>query len=244
MLDITARSRSSLQASFSDRRLDSLNFQCLFLILCYYTDMKKSSIVLIGLALGVATLTASEYRIKTIKVLPINSYPARIELNGITIAADPYTTDEKSFSAFDIKHLNSHGYFPIHIIIKNATSSFLTLTTRNIVLIRGSGQKLYTTSATLVVDDVVRAGLAVKSPKKLTKDTGSPLTDFTNKELANRTIDPQATTDGFLFFFSPDPQKNPFVGSTLYIPRIEEEGTRKSVGPFSIALDPSASAPK
>lgn len=194
--------------------------------------------IALWLALGSVALTASDYQIKTVNVLPIESYPARKELAGVTIAADPYSTDAKSFTAFDVKRLNSQGYFPVHVIIKNDTSKFLSIKTRNILLVTSSGQKLYTTPATLVVDDVIKSGLVLKTPKKpKSKNSGSPLSDFTNKELANRTIDPATVSDGFLFFFTPNPQSDFFVGSSLYIPQIEEEGTRNQLGPFLIPLD-------
>jgi hypothetical protein len=56
-------------------------------------------------------------------------------------------------------------------------------------------------------------------------------------------VDPGTVADGFLFFFTTDPKKNLFEGSSLYIPKLEEEGTHKPVGPFSIPLD-IALAPK
>jgi hypothetical protein len=206
--------------------------------------MKKWSIAL-GIILGAAILAASDYRIKTVKVLPIESYPARKDLSGLIVAADPYSTDDKSYSAFDVKNLNSKGYFPLHIIIKNDTPMYLNIGTRDVVLVTSSGKLLYTTPAALVVDDVVKAGLASKAPKKVSKDTGSPLSDFINKELANsRIIDPQSVVDGFLFFFTPNPRINPFTGSILYIPKIEEDGTKKALGPFSIPLDGASSPSK
>jgi hypothetical protein len=190
-------------------------------------------------------LIGAEYQIKTVKVLPIESYPARATVGSVTIAADPYTTDERSYSAFDIKNLNSRGYFPIHVIIKNTSSDFLTLRTRNVVLITAEGRQLYTTPATIVVEDVVGSGLASRLPLMKGRDqststkVGSPLSDFTAKELTNRLVDPGAVSDGFLFFFTPDPKKSIFPGSTLYVPKLEEEGTKKALGPFSIPLDPA-----
>ncbi len=199
---------------------------------------------------GPMLLSAFDYQVKTVKVLPIESYPAQVTLGGVTIAADPYSTDDKSFSAFDVKNLNSRGYFPLHVIIRNASSDFLTIHTRNVVLITASGQQLYTTPATVIVDDVFKASLVSKLPKMKSHDLststkpGSPLSDFTGKELTNRFLDPGKVIDGFLFFFTPEPKKNVFEGSTLYIPKIEEEGTRKVLGPFSIPLDPALKSSK
>ena len=178
--------------------------------------------------LGVFGLQAFDYQTKTVPVLPIESYPARMELAGVTIAADPYPSDEMSFSAFDVKDLNSRGYYPVHIIIQNSSQAFLNLRTRNVLLITSAGQQLYTTPATLLVQDVLG---------KVSTKAGSPLADFTAKELTNKVVDPGTVADGFIFFFTPNPHRDFFAGSTLYIPKLEEEGTHKPLGPFSIPLD-------
>ncbi len=183
------------------------------------------------LFLGVIALPAGDYQVKAVKVLPVDSYPARTELGEITIAADPYDYDERSYTAFDIKNLNSRGYNPLHVIVRNNSRNYMNLRTRNIVLITPEGQQLYSTPATVLVEDV--------SNSKSTK-LGSPLSDFTSKELTNRLLDPGTVTDGFLFFFTPNPKKSGFfAGCTLYIPKLEEEGTRKGLGPFAIPLDPA-----
>jgi len=198
--------------------------------------------------LSATILFAFDYEIKAVKVLPIASYPARTALNGVTIAADPYSTNEKSFTAFDVKNLNSRGYFPIHIVVQNESQSALTVRTREVVLILASGKKLYTTPATVVVEDVIGPGLMHKVPsnKSLDRATSakarSPLSDFTQKDITNKSVDPGTTINGFLFIFTKEAKKNIFAGSTLLIPKIEEENTGKSWGPFSIPLDPALQA--
>jgi hypothetical protein len=189
----------------------------------------KTPLVIFSVLVWAIVLQAVDYQARKVKVLPIESYPARTELGGVTIAADPYDYNDKSYTAFDIKNLNSRGYYPVHVIVQNSSQSYLNIRTRNIVLITPAGQHLYSTPATVVVEDV--------SSSKSTK-LGSPLSDFTGKELTNRLIDPGSVTDGFLFFFTPTPKKTDFfVGTTLYIPKLEEEGTHKGTGPFAIPLD-------
>jgi hypothetical protein len=206
----------------------------------------KKSLILLEITFGALLLLASDYRVKTVKVLPIESYPARTTVQDVTIAADPYSTDEKSFSAFDVKHLNSRGYFPVHVIVQNNTPDYLIVRTRNILLITADGLKLYSTPISVVVEDIFKAG----SINKISRDasggikSGSPLSDFSGKDLTNKLIDPGKVSDGFLFFYNAEPKKNIFAGSTLLIPKIEEEGTRKSFGPFSIPLDPALSSSK
>ncbi len=205
----------------------------------------KTAAIIFGILMGSLILMASEYQIKTVAVLPVESYPARAQLGGVTIAVDPYDSDQKSYSAFDVKNLNSRGYYPVHVIIQNSSPNFLIIHTRNVLLITSSGQQVYTIPATVVVEDVIKASLVSKLPKMKSHDqststkAGSPLSDFTSKELANRPLDPGTVSDGFLFFFTSTPNNDFFVGSTLYIPKLEEEGTRKSLGPFSIPLDPA-----
>jgi hypothetical protein len=192
-------------------------------------------------------LAASGYAPRTVKIKPLESYPARIAVGTITIAADPYPTDERSFSAFDVKHLNSRGYFPIHVIVQNLSSDFLIMRTRNIVLVTSSGEQLFTTPISVLVEDIFKASSADKLSKKKSAKSpartkvASPLTDFSAKDLTNKLVDPGKISDGFLFFYSPDPKQNIFAGSTLFIPKLEEEGTRKSIGPFSIPMDPALS---
>jgi len=201
----------------------------------------KIAIRVFLLLLFVQALSAADYRIKIVEVLPIESYPARVSADGVTIAANPYSTDAESATAFDVKNLNSRGFFPVHVIIKNDTSSYLTIRTRNVLLFTPDGEQLYSTPAAIVVDNVTRSGLTKKEPSKSDEPEeskkGSPLMDFTSKELVAASIDPGAVVDGFLFFFTEKRKKNIFAGSSLYIPRVEEEGTKKPFGPFTIRLD-------
>lgn len=213
---------------------------------CYDNGTMKRLGFWVSFLVLAAGAAAAEYVIKTVPVRAIESYPARATVAGATIAADPYPNDEKSYTAFDIKDLNSRGYYPVHIIIHNGTAGFLNIRTRNIILITSAGKQIYTTPGAIVVDDVTRAGLSGSMPLMGSKDDatstreGSPLSDFTAKELINASMAPGSVTDGFLFFSNPDLKKNLFAGSTLYIPKLEEEGTRKPVGPFTILLDLAA----
>jgi hypothetical protein len=196
--------------------------------------------ILIGSMLLLSAGRASDdYRIKMVNIQPIESYPAKKEISGLTVALDPYSTNEKSFTAFDIKSLNSHGCFPLHIIIKNGTTKFLTLKTQDIYLVTNSKERRFPYPATLVVDEIIKFGLAPKPKGK--GSMSSPLADFTSKQLANRTIDPGAITDGFLYFPTSTPRINIFAGSIIYIPQFVDEATRTKIGPFEIPIAPADS---
>ncbi len=202
---------------------------------------------MVVLALG--EILAADYIIKPVKVLPIESYPAREMQGGVTVAADPYGTDGKSFTAFDVKDLNTRGYHPVHVVIQNGASVYMNLRTRNIVLVTRDGSTLYATSAALLVEDVFKGEFGDRSLKTRTENRGasgkigSPFIDFTTKELANRQLAPGEGTAGFLFFFIPGSKAVALAGAKLVIPDVINVSTRQPIGPFTIPLDPGLSSP-
>jgi hypothetical protein len=198
--------------------------------------MKMRNLV-VFLLLGTVAAIA-QYRAKTVPVRDLESYPAKTALAGITIAADPYPTDAKSSTAFDVRDMNTRGYYPMHIIVKNGTESFITVKTRTAVLVTAAGQELYTIPASTLVEDIFK-GKDATSMK-----AGSPLIDFAEKQLTNRQLSPGKTSDGFIFFYWPNSKKSLFVGSTLKIPEITDDDARKKIGPFLIPIDPALSEEK
>jgi hypothetical protein len=202
--------------------------------------MLARRLVFLGMLLFSCLGFADDYQIKSVPVQPVTSYPARAVYGPITIAADPYITNERSYTAFDVKDLNSRGYFPVHIVIQNSARSYISIRTRDIILVTSAGQEFYTTPATLLVDDIFKSGLISKLPKMKGRDpsvsmkVGSPLSDFTSKELTNRQIEPGTVSDGFVFFYSKDKDIDLFSGSKIVIPQVTDEDTRKPLGPCSI----------
>jgi hypothetical protein len=236
----------SLQTPGIDRGIPL--FLCLVRTdLCYHKRTMAwrwiaSAILICSIAWG------AEYHIKSVRVLPIDSYPSRMTLEGITIAVDPYSTDEKSYTAFDIRDLNSRGYFPVHVLVRNLTTNYVQVRTQSVMLLTKEKQSLYATSSALVIEDIIKAGFVSKLPKMKSHDLststkpGSPLVDFTSKELRNEQIEPGSTINGFLFFYSGDGRKDILAGSILTVPSLLVEGGKKSIGPFAIPLSTDAGA--
>ena len=64
--------------------------------------MIPSRTLFAAVMLATTVAVGGDYQLKTPKILPVEAYPARSTSGGITVAADPYPTDEKSFTAFDV----------------------------------------------------------------------------------------------------------------------------------------------
>jgi hypothetical protein len=190
----------------------------------------RATVAVLLLFAGVLAGFAADYVVKTVKVQPIDTYPARVTVGDVTIAADPYARDEKSYTAFDYKNLNTRGYHPVHLIIRNLTGDYITMRTRNIVLVDAGGNALYATSAAVLVSDLYKGDISYKR--------GSPFSDFSAKELSGGRIDPNGVIDGFLFFYIPQAKGIALAGSKIVIPEVLNDSTRKPIGPFEIPLDP------
>lgn len=204
--------------------------------------MKKPIILLF--ILMPLLIVASDYTVKPVEVMPIDSYPSRVSTDDITVAADPYPDDKKSSQAFDVENLNSKGFFPVHLIIRNDSPYYVKLKIQNVSLETRLGDHLYSTPATMVVEALIGNKYAdslshLKDGDRLSDKVATPLADFTNKELKNSLLEPGSIESGFLFFYSDKNKRSLFIGSTLRVPVLYEEGTDKTFGPFEITMDPS-----
>jgi len=125
---------------------------------------------------------------------------------------------------FSISRTSTHAVISGEHHYSEPDPNYVQIRTQNIVLLTSDAQSLYATSSTLLVEDVIKAGFLSKLPKMSSHDQtismkeGSPLIDFATKELKNEPIDPGATVNGFLFFYSAEKKKNILSGSALIIP--------------------------
>lgn len=173
---------------------------------------------------------------------PLESYRARATVGGVTVAVEPYGSDEKSAAAFDLRDLVKRGYFPVYVAIRNETSDYISISTRKVLLSTHFGQSFYTTPAAIVVEDITGGGGFSRTPKSRDAAEGkggqiSLLDALTGKELQNGQVEPGGTVQGFLFFFTPTPRQDFFAGSKLTIPGLTNRGTGRDIGPFEIPLD-------
>ncbi len=112
----------------------------------------------IGTILRISTLAlvvsaCAGYDKPQISVLPIEEYQHRVNVDGISMAAEPYNTADKATLVFD-EDLTAKGYYPINVVIRNDTDDRLLILKKTLALIDGSGVAYQPIDATLVAEDV------------------------------------------------------------------------------------------
>jgi hypothetical protein len=212
--------------------------------------LKTKSHVLISVSMltGLTATTLAGYKSIKVKVEPARSYLFVATQGHVTIAADPYETNDKIKTAFDIKDLEKLGIVPVNVIISNEGEDLISVNGEDINLLDEKNRSL----ESLPVEEVVHAILSKgKSPSPGGPNTSSrfPLprreglrgdafeieTDFNKKALKEVRIAPKATASGFVFFRLPDHQMR-LARHKLYIPQVKNLKTKEDLLFFEIEI--------
>src|SRR3954471_6355192 len=96
------------------------------------------------LVLLVSTALAGYKSIK-VKVNPAMTYPLHQSQGNVTIAVDPYETDEKIRTAFDIKGMEKLGIIPVNLIISNDGEDLVSVSGQDVNLLDDKNQSIEST---------------------------------------------------------------------------------------------------
>src|SRR5215510_9695501 len=80
----------------------------------------------LALFLSIAAGLAAD-KDKVFHVNPVEGYPNRQTQAGVTVAADPYATEEKAKEAFGKLNPYQHGILPVLVIVKNESNRAIRL---------------------------------------------------------------------------------------------------------------------
>ncbi len=190
--------------------------------------------------------TLAGYKSPKVKLEAAGTYLFRQQQGAITIAADPYETQEKIKTAFDLKEMEKLGIIPIQVIVTNDGEDTISVSGQDINLLDSNNRSF----EPLPVDEVVRA-VVFKGGSPRTSRGPSPLpfprgggrkgdafeieTDLTNKALNDLRVPPKNTRGGFVFFRLPDNRMR-LGGYKVYIPEIRNLKTRQNLLFFEIEL--------
>jgi hypothetical protein len=166
--------------------------------------IKKTSLsLLVGVLLAWATgLTWAGYKARSWSVGDRDNYPASLTSEGVTIAAEPLSTDALAARVFDKADMVTRGIMPLAILIFNDNDFPVRIDGMSVELIH---QEEHT--RTLTPNEVVYR-LFKKDPSWINRPlpqvsrselNTDALDDFDQKFLMDKTVAPHGTGGGFLY---------------------------------------------
>ena len=170
---------------------------------------------------------------------PTDSYPCRQTQEKVTIAVQPFDTQEKTRLAFDKLDPNRYGILPVLVIIRNDGPGTLMLEGLRVEYIAESRQKVEAIPSREVAKvnapgrpRVSGGPLPTQIPRSSTKK--NPLTDWVieGRAFAAKALPPGESASGFFYF---EARHRP--GATLYITGLREAPSRRELFYFEIPLD-------
>ena len=170
-----------------------------------------------------------------------SSYQTKQTIQGVTIAAVPYDTEELAHSAFGKTNPNQYGILPVLIIIQNDTDKVLNL---------GSMQSRYERADSRGIDATAADDLQYtiqKRPREVPigptnplprlagpKKNKNPLAEWeiTGRAFTAKMLPPHESANGFVYF-----QSDPLVGSKVLVSGMKEAATGRELFYFEIPLN-------
>ncbi len=190
-----------------------------------------------------------DYKKLAVKVGPVEGYASRQSQGPVTIAADPFPSETRIRTVFDIKGLSKMGLVPINLIISNQGPDSLSIDGATITLLDPEYGSLSALSPKEAVRMILRHKLGrpvdlspVPPPwppfgrgrSRVGKHIFEIRDDFIRKSLKRR-IRPRATAWGFVFFQLPE-RKSRLTGYKIIIPDVENDRTQQKLLYFDIQL--------
>jgi hypothetical protein len=170
---------------------------------------------------------------------PPESYPCRQTQEKVTIAVQPFDTEEKTRLAFNKVDPNRYGVLPVLVIIRNDGSGTLMLDGLRVEYIAESRQKVEAIPSREVAKvnapgrpRVSGGPLPTQIPRSSTKK--NPLTDWVieGRAFSAKVLPPGELASGFFYF-----EARHGFGASIYITGLRDASTRRDLFYFEIPLD-------
>ena len=198
-----------------------------------------------------------DYKKLAVKVGPIEGYASRQSQGPLTIAADPYPSETRIRTVFDIKDLSQLGLVPINLIISNQGSDALSINGASITLLDPEYGSLQALAPKVLIDMILRHDRlrrwnlgTTPQPRsrfgrglsRVEKQILEIEDDIIRKSLKRR-IRPRATVWGFVFFQLPESRRlsdfrtmSRLASYKIIIPDVENNRTKQKLLYFDIEL--------
>jgi hypothetical protein len=167
---------------------------------------------------------------------PTDSYPCRQTQEKVTIAVQPFDTEERTRLAFDKLDPNRYGILPVLVIIRNDGPDTLMLDGLRVEYIAESRQKVEAIPSREVAKRNAPGrprmpGGPLPIPRSGTKK--NPLTDWVieGRAFAAKALPPGESASGFFYF---EARHSP--GASLYLTGLRVAPSRRELFYFEIPL--------
>ncbi len=209
---------------------------------------RTAAILVAVMVLGVVCFASKQFAMPSAKAA--KTYPAHDEhpTEGVTVAADPYDTPEKTgiFTA----HYRDEGFLPIFVVITNDTDQPVSLSSMEAQFVTSNRTKLVPSST----DDIYRRLSHPSSnggrtyplpfPTKKVKGGVSRETqdEITTSQFNAKAVEPHSTQAGFMFF-DVTGISEPMSGSRLFLTGVRDAKGNELLY-FEIPMEKYLNAPK
>jgi len=182
---------------------------------------------------------------------PVDSYPARLTSEGVTIAVEPLYRDDLAAQVFDKDDMVTRGIMPLAIIIFNDNDFPIRIEANQIEIIAGD-EHVHTLQPGEVVSRIYQKGKKnVWIPQPIPRvPTGGgvnqdALSDIEYKFLGSKYVDPHGKGGGFIYVHPPSEGDilSYLSNSRVYIPDVFRGDTRARMIFFEIELKPATEKP-
>lgn len=168
---------------------------------------------------------------------PAADYPHRQTSQNVTIAAQPYTTDDEAKEAFGKVNPWRYGVLPVLIVIRNDSPHALRLDRARFTYELPDGSKIQSTPAS-----DVKFILGAKKPRHMPGPVGvvlpkggkNPLAqwEIEGRALVAQVVPPGDSASGFVYFQTPQASD----AASVYIDAIMDAVTSRDLFYFEIPL--------
>jgi hypothetical protein len=210
-------------------------------------------VIVVFVILGVSAMPAG-YKIRPWRPRAIDSYPAKLTSEGVTIAVDPLFTDALAAQVFDKSDIVTRGIMPLAVIIFNSNDFPIEVEEKSIEL-QQEGSRIRSLDPLSAVQIIYaskpgRNVPVIVSPIPLpritvTKSHAEACQDFKEKYFSPlKRVERNATVGGFLFMPAREPGSlaADLAGARLYIPNLCRSDSGRSLLYFEIEIKPAIEA--
>ena len=171
----------------------------------------------------------------------IETYPSRLTIEGVTIAADPLILDALAGQVFNHPAIVSGGILPVAIIISNANDFLIEVDGGAAELIMGEKhiRAVDPRQAVYRLFCESKSGLPFPKPiptRTTVKQMKETLQDFSNRFLSTKRVEPHATAGGFIYLLQDVGIRRNLASVKLYMPKIYRRDNGAEMMFFEIDL--------